>query len=79
MWRSRNKSEWEPWGCGFNPWPRLLGWGSGIAVSCMVGHRHSSYLMLLCLWRGSATVALVQTLAWEPPCAIGVALKRKIK
>ena len=27
---------------GFGPWPCSVGWGSGVAVSCGVGHRCSS-------------------------------------
>ena len=38
--------------------------GSGIAVA--VAHGHSSDL----------AAALVQPLAWEPPCAMGAALKK---
>ena len=42
-----------------------------------VGCRHGGDLALLWLWRGPAAVALIQTLAWEPPYAMGVALKDK--
>ena len=24
-WHSRNESNWEPWGCRFDPWPRSVG------------------------------------------------------
>ena len=34
---------------------------------------------LLWLWRRLATAALIQSLAWELPCATGTALKRKRK
>ena len=34
-------------------------------------------LALLWLWRGLAAVALIRPLAWEPPLATGVALKRQ--
>ena len=43
----------------------LHGQGSGIAVSCSVGHRHGSDLALLWLWGRLATVALIRPLAWE--------------
>ena len=33
--------------------------------------------MLLWLWCRPAAAAPVQPLAWEPPCATGVALKKK--
>ena len=36
-------------------------------------------LALLWLWHGSAAVALIKPLAWEPPYAVGVALKRQRK
>ena len=34
---------------------------------------------LLWLWCRPATVAPIRPLAWEPPCAVDVALKRKKK
>ena len=36
-------------------------------------------LALLWLWRRLAATAPIQPLAWEPPCALGVALKRQKK
>ena len=45
-------------------------------MSCGVGLRHSSDLVLLWLWYGPVAIALIQPLAWEPPHAAGVALKR---
>ena len=45
-------------------------------MSCGVGHKRGSDLALLWLWNGSVATALIQTLAWEPPYAAGVALKR---
>ena len=51
----------------------------GIAVSCGVGHRLSSDLVLLWLWYRAAAVAPFRPLAWEPPYAAGVALKRPKK
>ena len=53
-----------------------MGQGSGIAVSCGAGRRHSSDLVLLWLWRRPAPVALIRPLAWEPPYAAGVALEK---
>ena len=64
-------------------WVRSLdsvGWGSGIAVGyTRVGRRHGSDLVLLWLWCRPAAVALIQSLAWEPPRAAGAALKRQKK
>ena len=37
LWCSGNASDKYPRGCEFNPWPRSVGWGSGVAVSCGVG------------------------------------------
>ena len=50
-----------------------------LAVSCGVGHRPSSDPALLWLWCGLAAPALIGRLAWEPPYAAAVALKRQIK
>ena len=49
--------------------------GSGIAVSCGVGRRHGSDLVMLWLWWRLVAAALVQLLAWEPPYAKGAAPK----
>ena len=59
---------------GFDPWPRSVGWGSGVAVGCGVGCRCG--LDLVWLWYSPAAAAPIGPLAWEPPCAIGVALKK---
>ena len=48
-------------------------------MNCGVGHRHSSDLVLLWLWHRPAAVAPIRPLAWEPPYAAGVALKRQKK
>ena len=53
--------------------------GSGIAVSCGIGHRQDSNLMLLWLWCRPAPVAPVQPQAWELLCDLGVALKKEEK
>ena len=49
------------------------------SVSCGVGRRRGSDLALPWLWHRPATVALIHPLAWEPPYAMGVALKRQNK
>ena len=46
-------------------------------MSCGVGHRCGSDLTLLWLWYRLAAVALIRPLAWEPPYAMGEALKSK--
>ena len=56
-----------------------MGWGSGVAVSCGVGHRYGSDLALLWLWCRPAAIALIRPLAWEPPYAASVALKSENK
>ena len=48
-------------------------------MSCGVGHRHGSDPALLWLWRRLAAIALIGLLAWKPPYAVGVVLKRKKK
>jgi len=51
-----------------------------VAVSCGVGHIHGSDIAFLWLWYRPAAAALMGSLAWEPPYAVGTALKRqKIK
>ena len=53
--------------------PGLAQWvkGSGVALSCGVGHRRGSDPMLLCLWHRPVATALITPLAWEPPYAAG--------
>ena len=55
--------------------PGLAQWvkGSGVAVSCSVGHRCGSDLAWL--WCSPAATALIHLLAQEPPYAMGAALK----
>ena len=60
-------------------WVRSLASGSGIAISCGVGHSHGSDPALLWLWRRLADAALIRLLAWELPQAAGDALKSKKK
>ena len=56
--------------------PGLTHWvkDPGSAVSCGVGRRHGSDLMLLWLWHRPAATALIRPLAWEPPYAAEAAL-----
>ena len=51
--------------------------GTSIAMSCGVGCRCGSDLMLLWLWRRPMAPTPIRPLAWEPPYAKGVALKKK--
>ena len=48
-------------------------------MSCSVGCRGSSDPVLLWLWYRLAAIALIQSLAWKPPYAMSVALKRQKK
>ena len=60
--------------------PGLAQWvkdATDIAMSCGVGLRRGSDLALVWLWCRLAAVAPIQPLAWEPPYASGVALKRQ--
>ena len=60
--------------------PGLPQWvkGSGSDdVSCGVGHRRCLDLVLLWLWCRSAAIPPIRPLAWEPPYAVGAALKRQ--
>ena len=50
-------------------------------MSCGVGCRLGSDVVVLwlCMWCRLAATALILPLAWEPPYAVGVALKRQKK
>ena len=48
-------------------------------MSCGVGCRRGSDPELLWLWRRPAAMALITSLAWEPPYAMGVALEKTKK
>ena len=48
-------------------------------MSCVVGHRHGSDPALLWLWHRPVAIAPIRPLAWEPPYAMGTAVKRKKK
>ena len=54
-----------------------MGKGSSIATRCGVGCRCGLDPELLGLWCRSAATALIRPLAWEPPYAISMALKRQ--
>ena len=57
-----------------------VGYGSSVVVSCGVGCKRGSDLVLLWLWGRPTAAALTPSLAWEPPYAAGVAIKlQKIK
>ena len=45
-------------------------------MSCGVGRRRGSDLALVWLWHRPGSTAPTDPLAWEPPYAVGVALKR---
>ena len=81
LWSSRHgsvvsESDWEPRGFRFNPWPCSVSWGSGIVVSCGLGRRLGSDLVLLRLWCRPAAKAPIRPLAWKPPYATGAAIKK---
>ena len=46
-------------------------------MSYRMGRRHGSDPALLWLWHRLAAKALIRPLAWEPPYAASVALKRQ--
>ena len=48
-----------------------------MATSCGVGRRQGLDPVLLWLWHRLPATALIRPLAWEPPCAAGVALKKR--
>ena len=71
-----NEPKQYPWRHGIDPWPRSVGWESSAAVSCGVDPRRSSDLSWLWLWCRPMTTAPIRPLAWEPPYASGVALRK---
>ena len=71
----RKRTQLGTMNCGFDLWPRSVGQGARIAVSCGVGRRHGSGLVLLGLWCRPAAVAVIRPLAWELPHAMGAAPK----
>ena len=78
-WLSGNEPDQYPWGCGFNPWPSSMGKGCGVAMSSGIGHRRGLDLAFLWLQCRLAVITLIWPLAWELPCAAGMALKSKAK
>ena len=68
-------------GLGWEPFRSFVGvrWGTGgraqwvkdlgVSVSCSVGHRRGSGLVLLWLWCGPAAAALIRPLAWDLRCS----------
>ena len=48
-------------------------------MSYSVGRRRGLDLALLGLWRMPVATALNRPLAWDPPYAVGVALRKKKK
>ena len=48
-------------------------------MSCGMGRRRGSDPALLWLWCRPVATAPIRPLAWEPPYAMGVALKRQKK
>ena len=54
-----------------------VGKGSGVPMSCGVGHRHGSDQAMLWLWCRLAAVVLIRSLAWEASYAVGATLKKK--
>ena len=77
LWHNGNISDYNPWGCGFDPWPHSVGLRSSVAMSCCVCHRFGSCLKLFCLQHRPAAATLFQSLAWELPYVMGAALKKK--
>ena len=61
--------------------PGLAQWvkDPGIAVSCAVGCRLGLDPVLLWLWLRPEATVLIGPLDWEPPYAMGAALKEKKK
>ena len=58
--------------------PGLARWVvCSVAVSCGVGHRHSSDCTLLWLWHRLSATVPIGPLAWKLPYAEGAAIKNK--
>ena len=54
-----------------------VGYDSGVAMSCGVGHKRGLDLVLLLLWHKPAAAAPILPTAWERPYTTGAAVKRK--
>ena len=50
---------------------------SGVVVGCGVGLRHSLDPALLWLWGRLVAIALIRSLVWEIPYALGAALENE--
>ena len=61
------------------PIPGSVSYGSDVTVSCGVGHRGDLDPALLWLLHRPVASASIGSLAWEPPYAADVALKKKKK
>ena len=61
---------------GSVPGPAQWVKGSGVAMSCGVGHRCSLDPELLRPWHRLVATAPIRPLAWEPPYAVGAALEK---
>ena len=60
--------------------PGLTQWVKDLALlSCSVGHRCDSDLVLPWLWHRLAAVAPIGPLTWERLCAAGATVKKKKK
>ena len=59
--------------------PGLDQWVKDPELPWAVGHRCGSDLVLLWLWHRPVVLAQIRCLAWEPPYAVGAALKLKKK
>ena len=70
LWLSSNELDKYPWGCGFDPWPRLSGLRMCIAVSCGINNRLGLDVSLLWLWCRPGAAAQIWSLAWELPYAM---------
>ena len=71
-------SQWEPNIASVRMQVRSLASFSGLRIRCCCTLRYScgSDLALLLLWCRPVAAAQIRPLAWEPPYAVGSALKR---
>ena len=56
-----------------DPWPHSVGRESGVSMSCVTDLAR----ILCCYGCWPVTTALIRPLAWELPCTVGEALKKK--
>ena len=76
LWLSRNESISIHEDAGLIPGP-LVGYHSGVAMSCGLGCQHGLDSTLLWLWWRLAATALIRPLAWERPYPAPETLKKK--